>query len=82
MNHDFYVMNNKKTLVNLYKDIVLVTRRTHFLYDIVYQQPKVVIEMHAFLMDQKKGTYSTIERKNPLYKKAPMRKRYYQMPIK
>ena len=31
-------MNNKRTLVNLYKDIVLVTRCTHFLYDIVYQQ--------------------------------------------
>ena len=33
-------INNKGTLVNLYKekDIVLLTRRTHFLYNIVYQQ--------------------------------------------
>ena len=31
-------INNKGTLVNLYKDFVLLTRRMHFLYNIVYQQ--------------------------------------------
>ena len=31
-------INNKRISVSLYKDIVLVTRRAHFLYNIVYQQ--------------------------------------------
>ena len=40
------------------KDIVLVTRRTHFLYDIVYQQQHiVVIQMHAFLMDRNSNLF-------------------------
>ena len=40
-------------LVNLYKDIVVVTRLMHFLCDIVCrQQLKSVIQMHAFLMDR------------------------------
>ena len=31
-------MNNRRTLVNLYKNIVLSDTSLHFLYDVVYQQ--------------------------------------------
>ena len=49
-NHDFYVVgNNKRTLVNLYKYIALVTRVRIFCTN---NNIKVVIQMHAFLMDQ------------------------------
>ena len=45
-------MNNKRTLVNLYRDIVLVTRiRNHFLYDIVYQQQYKSHDLNAYLSD-------------------------------
>ena len=45
-------INNKRTLVILFKDIDLLTRPNHFLYDIVFNiNIKVAIQMHAFLMD-------------------------------
>ena len=44
-------INNKRTSVNLYMDIVLVTRRTHFLYDIVYQQQHRSCDSNAYLSD-------------------------------
>ena len=44
-------MNNKRTLIILYKDIVLVTRRTHFLYSIVYQQQLKSRDSNALLSD-------------------------------
>ena len=44
-------MNNKRTLVNLYKDIVLVIHRTHFLYDIVYQQQHKSRDSNVCLSD-------------------------------
>ena len=43
--------NNKQTLVNLFKDIVLVTHRTHFLYGIVYQQQHKSRDSNACLSD-------------------------------
>ena len=46
-------MNNKRTLVNLYKDIVLVTR-VHISCTTLFTNNnniKVVIKIHAFLMD-------------------------------
>ena len=46
-------MNNKRTLVNLYKDIVLVTR-VHIFCTTLFTNNniEVVIQMHIFLMDQ------------------------------
>jgi hypothetical protein len=45
-------INNKRTLVNLYKDIVLVTR-VHIFCTTLFTNNniKVVIKMHTFLMD-------------------------------
>jgi hypothetical protein len=45
-------MNNKRTLVLLYKDIVLVTS-VHIFYTTLFTNNniKVVIQMHTFLMD-------------------------------
>ena len=40
---------NKRTFVNLYKDIVLVTRLKHFLYDIVYLQKHKIRDSNACL---------------------------------
>ena len=41
-------INNKRTLVNLYKDIVLSGPSTPFLYDVVYKQPlKMMNQIHA-----------------------------------
>ena len=46
-------MNNKRTLINLYKDIVLSDPSAHFLYDVVYQQHiKIVIQIHAIQIYQ------------------------------
>ena len=48
-------MNNKRTLVNLYKDIVLVTRVRIFCTPLFTNNKiKVVIPMHSFQFDQKK----------------------------
>ena len=48
-------INNKRTLVNLYKDIVLVTRLLIFCTTLFTNNNiKVVIQMHAFLFDRKK----------------------------
>ena len=45
-------MNNKRTLVNLYKDIVLVTRVRIFCTTLFTNNNiKVVIQIHTFLMD-------------------------------
>ena len=45
-------INNKRTLVNLYKDIVLVTRARIFCTTLFTNNNiKVVIQMHTFLMD-------------------------------
>ena len=45
-------MNNKIVLVNLYKDIVLVTRVRIFCTTLFTNNNiKVVIQMHTFLMD-------------------------------
>ena len=45
-------MNDKKTLVNLYKDIVLVTRvRIFYTTLFTKNKVKVVIQMQTFLMD-------------------------------
>ena len=42
-----------KLVLSYYKDIVLVTRRTHIMYGIVTNNNiKVVIQMHTFLFDQ------------------------------
>ena len=61
LNHDFYVVvgkqqknlkqiNNKRTLVNLYKDIVLVTRVRIFCTALFTNKNiKVVIQIDAFL---------------------------------
>ena len=47
-------MNNKRTLVNLYKDIVLVTRVRIFCMTLFTNYNiKVVILMHTFLMDHR-----------------------------
>ena len=46
-----YKINNKRRLVKLYKDIVLVTRRTHFLYGTVYQKQHKNRDSNAFLSD-------------------------------
>ena len=41
-------INNKRTLFNLFTDIVLSDPSLHFLYDVVYQQNiKMVIQIHA-----------------------------------
>ena len=46
-------MNNKRQLVNLYKDIVLVTRLRIFCTTLFTNNNiKVVIQMHTFLMDR------------------------------
>ena len=46
-------MNNKRTLVNLYKDFVLVTRLRIFCTTLITNNNiKVVIQMLTFLMDQ------------------------------
>ena len=48
-------INNKRTLVNLNKDIVLVTRLCIFCTTLFTNNNiKVVIQMHAFLFDPKK----------------------------
>ena len=48
-------MNNKRTLVNLYRYIVLVTRVRIFCTTLFTKNNiKVVIQMHTFLMDHKK----------------------------
>ena len=44
-------INNKRTLVNLFKDIVLVTRGTNFLYDIVYQPQHNSRDSNTYLSD-------------------------------
>ena len=44
-------INDKRTLVNLQKDIVLVTRLTHFLYDIDHQQQHKSCHSNAYLSD-------------------------------
>ena len=52
-------MNNKRTLVNLYKDIELVTRVRIFCTTMfTHNNVKFVIQMHAFLMDLSKCTVS------------------------
>ena len=49
-------MNNKRTSVDLYKDIVLVTRvRIFYTTFFTNNNIKVVIQMHTFLMDLTKG---------------------------
>ena len=46
-------MNNKRTSVNLYKDIVLVTRLRIFCMTLFTNNNiKVVIQIHTLLMDQ------------------------------
>ena len=45
-------INNKRTLVNLYKDIALVTRVRIFCTTLFSNNNiKIVIQMHTFLMD-------------------------------
>ena len=45
-------IHNKRTLINLYKDIVLVTRvRIFCTYDIVYQQQQKSRDSNACLSD-------------------------------
>ena len=47
-------MNNKRTIVNLYKDIVFVTSVRIFCTTLFTNNNiKVVIQMHTFLIDQK-----------------------------
>ena len=53
-------MNNRRTLVNSYKDIVLMTRRTNFLYDIVYQQQQKSSDSNACLFDGSLPVYYCI----------------------
>ena len=49
-------MNNERTLVNLYKDIVWVTRIRIFCTTLFTNNNiKVVIQMHAFLFDHIQG---------------------------
>ena len=46
-------MNNKRTLVDSYKDIVLVTRTCTIFCTTLFTEDniEVVIQMHTFLMD-------------------------------
>ena len=44
-------MNNKRTVVNLYKDIVFGDPSTHFLYDIVYQQQQKRRDLNTYRSD-------------------------------
>ena len=50
---NFKHVNNKRTFVNLFKDIVLVTRISIICTTLFTNiNIKVVIQRHAFLMDQ------------------------------
>ena len=59
LNHKFYVViktnlkqiNNKRTLVNLYYDIVLVTSIRIFCTTLFTNNIKVVIQIHSFQFD-------------------------------
>ena len=59
-------MNNKRTLDDLYKDIVLVTHVAIFCTTLfTFNNIKVVNQMHTFLMDRK---LKHISRKMPEFK--------------